>query len=35
MWTFFCERVAEDCGQKMEEVRVLTEREETDDEDDG
>ena len=34
MWTFFCERVAEDCGgQKMEEVRVLTEREETDDED--
>lgn len=34
MWTFFCERVAEDCGgQKMGEVRVLTEREETDDED--
>jgi len=29
MWTFFCERVAEDCGgQKMGEVRVLTEREE-------
>ena len=36
MWTFFCERVADDCGgQKMEEVRVLTEREETDDESDG
>lgn len=32
MWTFFCERVADDCGgQKMEEVRVLTEREATDD----
>lgn len=28
MWTFFCERVADDCGgRKMEEVRVLTERE--------
>ncbi len=28
MWTFFCERVADDCGgQRMEEVRVITERE--------
>ena len=28
LWTFFCERVAEDCGgEKMAEVRVLTERE--------
>ena len=28
MWTFFCERVAEDCGgRRMGEVRVLTERE--------
>ncbi len=28
MWTFFCERVADDCGgQRMGEVRVLTERE--------
>lgn len=39
MWTFFCERVAEDCGgRKTEEVRVLTEREETDEDagrDDG
>ena len=35
MWTFFCERVADDCGgQKMEEVRVLTEREPSPDEDD-
>ncbi len=29
MWTYFCERVADDCGgQRMSEVRVLTEREE-------
>ena len=28
MWTFFCERVAEDCGgQRVGEIRVLTERE--------
>ena len=28
MWTFFCERVAEDCGcQRMAEVEVTTERE--------
>ena len=28
MWTFFCERVAEDCGgRRLGEVRVLTERE--------
>lgn len=28
MWTFFCERVAEDCGgRRMGEIRVLTERE--------
>ncbi len=27
MWTFFCERVADDCGgQKMGDIRVLTER---------
>ncbi|MDT7857927.1 DUF1990 family protein [Rubrivirga sp. S365] len=31
MWTFFCERVAEDCGgRRAGEVRVTTEREETD-----
>lgn len=28
MWTFFCERVADDCGgQRMAEVDVITERE--------
>ena len=28
LWTFFCERVADDCGgRRMEEGRVLTERE--------
>lgn len=28
MWTFFCERVAEDCGgRRIGEIRVLTERE--------
>lgn len=32
MWTFFCERVAEDCGGHRDgDVRVLTERETTDD----
>ena len=35
MWTFFCERVAEDCGgRRMGEVRVTTERE-ADDRDRG
>ncbi len=34
MWTFFCERVAEDCGgQKTAEVLVLTEREAEPDDD--
>ena len=31
MWTFFCERVAEDCGDhKLGEIRVLTERDASD-----
>lgn len=33
MWTFFCERVAEDCGgRRVGEIRVLTERESGSDE---
>ena len=35
MWTFFCERVAEDAGRRRGEVRVLTEREAERDEADG
>ena len=32
MWTFFCERVAEASGgERMGEIRVLTERERPDD----
>ena len=35
LWTFFCERVADDCGgRRMGEVHVLTEREADDDPDD-